>query len=73
MVPNDKSSTGKDLEQSGKCAYKPAYKQNSKTDSNPADSMPPELLRISKVWNNLPEHIRQAINALVKPFDGEGQ
>ena len=33
--------------------------------------MPPELLSIVKVWDELPEHIKAAMQALVKPFSGE--
>jgi hypothetical protein len=38
---------------------------NPENDPKQAETMPPELLKIVEAWPELPEHIRQAIMALV--------
>jgi hypothetical protein len=61
----DNSSESKDLQQDESCAYKPAYKDNSKTPENQVDSLPPDLTEIITVWADLPEHIKATIKTLV--------
>ncbi|MHC4266808.1 MAG: hypothetical protein ACYSUK_12895 [Planctomycetota bacterium] len=46
--------------------YTPAYKQNLKKPQN----LPPELAEIVEAWPNLPEHIRQAVMALIRTVKG---
>ncbi|MGD0573744.1 MAG: hypothetical protein ABSB11_12105 [Sedimentisphaerales bacterium] len=52
----------KDLELHNSCAYKPAYKENPKTDEN----LLAGLEEIVAVWPELPEYIKAAIQALVQ-------
>ena len=56
---NDNASEIKDLEQTEKTAYTPAYKDCSD------DSIPSELVEIIEAWNELPQHVKQTIRTLV--------
>ena len=38
---------------------------NSQIDSQELDANSPDLARIVDSWQNLPDHVRQAINALI--------
>ncbi len=66
LQKKDKSINNKDLEQDQTSAYKPAYKQNPKTGQNEPVELPSDLAEIVTVWPELPEHIKQAIKALVQ-------
>ena len=65
LPENDNCNENNDLQQNESGAYKPAYKENSKTPENQVDSLPPDLTEIITVWADLPEHIRQTIKTLV--------
>jgi hypothetical protein len=68
---NGKDGQNKDLQQNESGAYKPAYKDNSKTHENQVDSLPPDLTEIVAVWPDLPEHIKAAIKALIQTHNTE--
>ena len=65
MHETDNSNESKDLQQNESGAYKPAYKDNSKTLENQVDSLPSDLTEIITVWADLPEHIKATIKTLV--------
>ncbi len=47
-------------------AYKPAYKENQKKQESRTEELPSDLAEIVAVWSKLPEHIKQAIKALIQ-------
>jgi hypothetical protein len=63
---SDKPNKNKDLPQAPNGAYKPAYKENPKTAENQPENLSDDLAEIVAVWPELPEHIKQAIKALVQ-------
>jgi hypothetical protein len=54
------------LQEAETSAYKAAYKENPKTGENQPENLPPDLAEIVAVWPELPEHIKEAIRALVR-------
>ena len=66
LLENTNDCQSKDLAQAKTGAYKPAYKQNSKTGQNEAFEIPSDLAEIVSVWSSLPEHIKQAIKSLTQ-------
>ena len=70
MHENDNALINKELIDTPPKPLQTSLQKDSENGPIQADSYPPELLRIAKVWDNLPEHIREAIQALVKPFSG---
>ena len=66
---NTKDEQDKDLQQDESGAYKPAYKENPKTGENQTENLSPDLAEIVTVWPQLPEHIKQAIKALIKTVE----
>ena len=63
------NSNGLQKAQAG--AYKPAYKKNPKTTETQPENLSPDLTEIVAVWPELPEHIRNAIKALVQTHKPE--
>ena len=63
---NCKSSDTKDLQDTQKGAYKPAYKKFQETTGNQPQDLPIELAEIVAVWPELPAPIKAAIKALVQ-------
>jgi len=45
-------------------------KNSHKTSENQAQKLPADLAEIVAVWPKLPEHIKQAIRALIKTVQG---
>ncbi len=73
LTQNDKNSVNKTLESDPESAYKPAYKEDKKTESQAETNCPAVLLEMAKVWAELPDHIQNAILALIEPYqDSEG-
>ena len=70
---NDKLLKSKELQTQGSGAYKPAYKDNPKIDSNQdkndTQNLPPDLAEIVALWLELPGHIKAAIKALVQTYN----
>jgi len=70
---NDNSSDNKDLQSAAITAYKPAYKDNPKIESNQdkndTQNLPPDLAEIVAIWLELPGHIKAAIKALVQTYN----
>ena len=63
---NSNDSKNKDLQQVELGAYKPAYKNFSKTaDGQPFD-LPVDLAEVVEVWPDLPIHINAVIKALIQ-------
>jgi hypothetical protein len=58
---NCKSSNIKDLQDTQKGAYKPAYKKYQKTAGNQPPDIPTELAEIVAIWPALPAHIKAAL------------
>jgi hypothetical protein len=73
LPKNDKSCNSKDLQRTHKGAYKPAYKNFSKTAGKQPQDIPPELAEIVAVWAELPLHIKAAIKALVQTHTKESE
>jgi len=73
VLKNAKSINIKDLRDSQKGAYKPAYKKFQKTAENQLQNMPTELAEIVAVWPELPEYIKVAIKALVQTHIKESE
>jgi len=71
LSKNSKPKQNKDLQQTKIGAYKPAYKEYPKTAENQPKNLPPDLAEIVAVWPELPEHIKQAIKALVQTHNKE--
>ena len=67
----DKSRNIKDLQDTKKGAYKPAYKKFQKTAENQLLNIPAELAEIVAIWPELPVHIKAAIKALVQTHKSE--
>jgi len=63
---NCKSHNIKDLQDTQKGAYKPAYKKFQETAGNQPQDLPTELAEIVAIWPELPAHIKAAIKALVQ-------
>jgi hypothetical protein len=73
VLKNAKSLNTKDLQNSQKGAYKPAYKKYQKTAGNQLLNIPTELTEIVAVWPELPEYIKAAIKALVQTHTKESE
>ena len=73
MQQNDNDCKNKDLQQGQSIAYKPAYKQNPKTEQNESVEIPSDLAEIVAVWPELPEHIKAAIKALIQTHSTEAK
>ena len=63
---NGKTSQTRGLGKPSSEPYKPAYKEKAKTVGNDRKDLPPDLAEIIDDWPQLPDHIRQAITALVR-------
>jgi len=66
LPQNDNHNQNKDLSKPETTAYKPAYKENTKTAENQAQNLSPDLAEIVAAWSQLPEAIRSAIIAIVR-------
>jgi len=66
LPKNSKSFNKKDLQDTQKGAYKPAYKKYQETAGNQPQDIPTELAEIVAFWPELPAHIKVAIKALVQ-------
>jgi hypothetical protein len=66
QAKNHNCPSNNDLQESGKAAYKPAYKDNPKTGQNQVKDLPADLAEIVSVWPQLSEAIRLAIVGLVR-------
>jgi hypothetical protein len=71
LTENDKLTDNKDLPQAVTSAYKPAYKNNPKTDENRAQNLPDDLAEIVTAWPNLPDAIKAAVKALIQTYNTE--
>jgi hypothetical protein len=68
LSKNNKPIDNKDLPQVNTGDYKPAYKNNPETAENQAQNLPDDLAEIIAIWPELPEHIKEAIEALVQTY-----
>jgi len=75
LSENDNNKENKDLQRTETSAYKPAYKENSKTAEKQGkidtSELPDHLAEIVAVWPELPEHIKAAIKALTQTHKTE--
>jgi deoxyadenosine/deoxycytidine kinase len=71
LTKNNNSFKSKDLQQQQTDAYKSAYKNNPKMTKSQPENLPDDLAAIVSVWPELPEHIKQAIKALVNSSLGD--
>ena len=71
LLKNAKSLNIKDLQDTKKGAYKPAYKKFQKTAENQLLDVPAEVAEIVALWPELPEYIKAAIKALVQTYTKE--
>jgi hypothetical protein len=68
LTKNIKESNNKDLQQGQNVTYKPAYKKIPKEAKNELENVPDDLAEIVRIWASLPQHIKQAINALIQGY-----
>ena len=66
LTENHKPKENKDVQQDKTGAYKPAYKKYQETDGNQPQDLSTELAEIVAVLPEPPEHIKNAIKALVQ-------
>ena len=66
LPKNGKPCNDRNLQDTQKRAYKPAYKKYQETAPNQPQDIPIELAEIVAVWAELPAHIKAAIKALVQ-------
>jgi hypothetical protein len=65
MLPEHKGTENKQLTDSPEGRLQTSLQTNLENAPKQAETIPPELMKIVEAWPNLPEHIRQAIMALV--------
>ena len=58
MLKIDKSCKAKDLQDTQKGDYKPAYKKFQKTAQDQLQNIPADLAEIVVIWPELPVHIK---------------